>query len=568
MNGAPTNGPGSGNGSGYGYGGGGAAYGYGISGTGYGGTGYGGTGYGGAGYGGAGYGGVPQQVQQGAPPGAAMLGQQGPLGSGSLGGAPAQPPKKKKSIVDIAILVLGVVVVFCVLFLLRGEAESDHIKPGCIVQATTTGNPSMITTAFYGLRGEDFMNLASQDQANLQACDVPGAVGVLHSSWASSGGIAWANPQDWQACTALRRFPFDEQSCSADTDCYLLRHLPCGADIKDGNGFSNWQPTNSQRPELFQCGNGTLSDGTYMTKCSFSDNSTNSGTCAFTDNPLNETNVQCLSGHCHYSATSQPTDGPSWSTGTACPFVVCESSYTTDGSTWAVGTGVPKQGDCYEGQICSYTDAIDGAGMAGYCMGQPLPHLMLNQPILVEGTVTAANKDGTFNVFWDHAQLLYDLQGPAQGWNYQACVVTPSTNAINSQARAILFGQGGSWSEGMTLSDPLGFTALAQNKVPKYTLEWQAAMGASPGDGHSYQQLDAIAPVNHAIVEPGSTSTAFSAWNLASNNVPKAVLMRVPSHEIVPTPKTDGVLASWSSQYSIASASYLPTLTEANSPYY
>jgi hypothetical protein len=476
----------------------------------------------------------------------------------------ASAPKKKRGLLDILILVVGAIVVLSVLYLLRQAAIADHIKVGAIVQATTTGNPAMVTTAFSGLRGEDAWNLSKQDQANLQSCDVPGAVGFLHSSWASNGGVAWANPADLSICLSASRYPFDSQTCSHAEDCFVIRHLPCGSGVKDGNGKTTWDTGNPNAPwSTFQCGGQTTSEGTPATICSFTDATSVSGFCMYTTDGAAALGVTCLSnGKCHFSNTENP--GAPFASGAACPFVTCT---TSNGST---PIAAPGPTECFEGQMCSYSSGVtDVMPAGGFCVGEPLPHLSINVPIVVEGTVSKANSDGTFDVFWTHARLAYNLQGPAVGWNYQTCVVTPSSDPINAAARAILFGSGGSWTEGADVTDPQGFVNVV-GTIPKFTLKWQDALtgGTDSGGNPTAQQLTSFAPVNHAIVPPGSQSVAYSAWNLQSENVPKDVLTRITEHSILPTPPTTDTLAKYASQWSISSNTWIAELAQEEGPYF
>ena len=467
--------------------------------------------------------------------------EQGAGGKGTDSGQTKKHSRPSaRKMITIGIIVI---IVICVAVLVYAETQSKNIKVGTIVQATITGNPAMITTAFIGLRAEDALNLTKQDQANLQSCDIPGAAGILHSGWASNGGVNWADQMDASLCASASRFPFDQTTCSTASDCYIMHHMPCGVTAQ------GWNPTNVGTdaqgvvgyPWDAQCGYSSFTSGggDRTSYCSFSDATSNTGFCALT--PSEQTDVSCMSGKCHWAAGTAAQSGwaGSFSTG-ACPFALCT------GPSAGV-SGSASTGQCYDGQICSYTD---GQTLTGYCVGDPLPHVMLNTPILVEGTVTAAGTDGTFDVFWDHAQVLYNVQGPAKGWNYQNCVVTPSTDPINQQARSILFGQGGTWAEGMTVADPQGFTAEIAKGTTKYMMTWQPSM-------QWMQQIDAVAPAKNVMVEPAATQSVFSAWNLQSQNVPATSLMRVLVHGVTPTAPTAAVLASWGSQVNIAKTNWI-----------
>lgn len=477
------------------------------------------------------------------------------VGSAAVGGSAAAGAvqHKKRHWSQILFIIAMVITIACVLFLVLGQVQSGNIKTGTIVQATTTGNPAMITTAFVGLRGEDALNISHQDQANMDRCDVPGAIGGLHSGWTSNGGVAWADPANVAFCSQLDRFPFDGTTCSVDTDCLKLQHMPCGSSAPywSSNAEGPFTPWDGQ------CGmahfsDGTLSNGnnasgTRITYCSFSDATSATGVCTINANS-NFSQTCTPSRTCHWSASSLP-NGYATSPDALCPFATCTSQ--NNGAT-----GLPASGDCFEGQICSYSSAWSG----GYCMGQPLPHVMINVPIVIEGTVSGENDDGTVNVYWSHANVAYDAQGPAKGWNYQDCVVTPSVDPLNQQARAILFGQGGSWTENMSLSDPKGFTPFVSQA--KYSMSW-----LGPNMGGNLQQVDAVMPINAAIVTPFSSNTTYSAWNVKSNNLAKTDLMRIPFHSIKPNAVTSDRTSRWASNFAIGSASWLHPLSQGINPW-
>ena len=476
-------------------------------------------------------------------------------GSGSEGenGAP-----KKGSVRKLVMATCLFILLIAFAYLIIGKAQSTNIKVGTIVQATVSANPSMITTAFTGLRGEDAENLSAQDAANLAYCDVPGFVSVVHSSWASNGGVAWANPADISMCLSSTRFPWDTTTCSIAPDCYLLHEMPCGSNepFWGASGVGGGSPVT---PWETQCGSGVFQAGSTdanghpnvgqpTTFCSFSDDTSATGFCAVV--PSAQQGVSCLpSGHCHWSQSIY--DQASFSAG-PCPFAKCT---TSNGHT-----GAAPASQCFEGQICSYSDgSTPGGGWSGgLCYGEPLPHVMLNVPVVVEGTVVAANSDGTLDVLWDHARVAYNIQGPAKGWNYQDCVVTPSTNQINGAARDILFGSHAAYKDGIAAVDPQGFGPFVSQA--KYSLSW--VPGLAPGP-----QLDHIAPVNASMVQAGTSNSTYSAWNLASKNVPKDTLMRITAYTIKDTPIARGG-PTWATNWEIASATWLPDITSETNGWY
>jgi hypothetical protein len=373
--------------------------------------------------------------------------------------------------------------------------QKKNIKVGTPVMTTFTGCPTMLTTALVGKAGEYFNSISDQDAVNAAFCDEPGAVGT-YSGWLSTAGINWQSAQP-SLCQSASNQWFSSYTCHVDADCRTISHLKCGSAEPQYQSIA---------PQYgFQCGPSNLSSCTDAA----------SGVCVITDPTYTAT--------CGAGGICQVRQF-----GATCPVFSC-----------TVDNGVVS--GCFDGQGCDTSaEAQEAANLPsgwGTCTGEPVPHVVLNVNWRAEGTVTALNDDGTANVGWDRVMMLYNVEGPREGWWYTNCrfVRDPADNTYNATASNVLLGDPYT-APGASVSDPAGFIDIG---------------GLPP-----WYNAAATLSMSQLLMVPQQSGT-FTAWNLLSNNVPVASLSRAFAPTIKNLPITASATSMWTSLWVLASQTYL-----------
>lgn len=477
--------------------------------------------------------------------------------------------------------------------------QSKNIDVGDIVRTTFSASPAVLTTALFGINGE-YANSGiygynyEEDATNALHCDMPKGVGTF-SSWLSSGGqnfksIAWASNSQLYVL---------QETCTSDADC-ALTNLQCGPGYITQNPTTKGQDKNSSgaprslwytsygNPAYFQCpGNSWCSvcngppptnakPGTYCNSPS-----QQIGNCV-SQNQGSVSNGVTISYKCvqPYSSVSDTycavqltpsVNAPPLQRLTSCTSLSDYSNtvYFDGTTTQQCGENLPGRpyycnydGNpmCLPGQECvtnwnslSTGWCTPGGGCptlqtaSNVCSGTVYPSVAIKSEWIAEGTVTAKNSNGTYNVQWNRAQNTYPGIGPSAGWCDDGTANCASSETpedyqdrtwIYSDCRFVLGDSYTTGSRHYSVSLALLGTSVSNPSGLGIFSTTDASFS-----NFNLQELLYVSPTNTGAVQNNwSASNAppyrRTAWNLQSVNVVKDKLEKVFFYSIHPMETT------------------------------
>jgi hypothetical protein len=480
-------------------------------------------------------------------------------------------------------------------------SQTKNIGVGDIVRTTFSATPPVLTTALFGVNGEyatasTYGYNYQEDATNALHCDMPKGVGTF-SSWLSTGGQNYKNVP-WASNSQLYVL---QETCDNDADC-ALTNLQCGPGYITQNPTSNggvnsnaprslWY-TSYGNPAYFQCpGNSYCSvcegappanakPGTYCNSPA-----QKVGNCV-SINQGSVSNGVTISYKCvqPYSSVTDKYCAVQLTPSVNAPplqrFTSCTSlsnyantvyTYTVNNATFTASCSENLPGRpffcnydgnpmCQPGQQCvtnwnslSTGWCTPGGGCpnlqtaTNVCSGSVYPNVAIKSQWIAEGTVTAKNSNGTYNIQWNRAQNTYPGIGPSAGWcNDGSSNCSASETPADYEDRTWIYSDcrfvlGDSYTTdsrhysvslallGTSVSNPLGLSIFSTSDASFSSF--------------NLQQLLYVSPTNTGAVQNNWSATNAapyrrSAWNLQSVNVTQDKLEKIFFYSIHPMETT------------------------------